>query len=70
MDTRRRWLQNFRRAFQHATFDVVDLMRIDWRAAFYCPSGADHLTADGICIGHKLAQSFIVRPWEASPTPR
>jgi hypothetical protein len=24
MDTRRRWLQNFRRAFQHATFDFVD----------------------------------------------
>jgi hypothetical protein len=44
------------------------MMRTDWRAAFYCPSGADRLTADGICIGHTLAQSFILRRWEASST--
>jgi hypothetical protein len=69
-DTKRRWLQSYHRPFKHATFDFVDLMQINWRAAFYCPNAADHLTADGICIGHKLAQSFIVRPWEAaSDTP-
>lgn len=66
VETKRKWLQNFRRPFQYATFDFVDLMRIDWRAAFYCPKAAEHITADGICIGHKLAQSFIVRPWEAA----
>jgi hypothetical protein len=65
-DTKRRWLQNSRHPFQHATCDFVDLMQIDWRAALYCPNAADHLTADGICIGHKLAQSFIVRPWDAA----
>jgi hypothetical protein len=63
-DTKRRWLQNYRCPFQHSPFDFVD--QINWRAAFYCPNAADHLTADGICIGHKLAQSFIVRPWEAA----
>lgn len=67
METKRKWLQSYRRPFQHATFDFVDLMKIDWRAAFYCPNAADHITADGICIGHKLTQSFIVRPWEAAP---
>jgi hypothetical protein len=65
-DTKRRWLHNYRRSFQHATFDFVDLTQINWRAVFFCPNAADHLTADGICIGHKLAQSFIVRPWEAA----
>ena len=42
-------------------------MHIDWRAAFYCANGAANVTADGICIGHKLTQCCIVRPWEAAP---
>jgi hypothetical protein len=49
------------------SFHFVDLMRIEKRAALYCLSSADHLTADGICISHKMAQSYIVRPWEAPP---
>jgi hypothetical protein len=70
VDTKRKKLQNFRRAVQHATFDFVDLMKSGWRAAVYCTSGANHLTADGICIGHKLAQSSIVCRGDLLPQRR
>lgn len=57
-------MQNYHKVFQAATLDLVELMDIDWPAAFTCPSGARQMTADGIMIGHKLCQSHVVRPWE------
>lgn len=65
VDVLRRWMRSCRRPFQAAMLDFVDLMGIDWRAAFTCCNGAPEATADGIQIGHKLGQSCIQRPYEA-----
>lgn len=61
---RNQWLHRYRRAFQAATFDFVELMDIDWRAAFTCLCNFKHWTADGIAIGHKLMHSYLQRAYE------
>ena len=42
-------------------------MRSNWRAAFHCANGAANVTADGICIGHKVTQCYVMHPREAAP---
>ena len=64
----RKWMLQYRQCFQQACLDLVQLWDVDWDASFCCASGgpARQLTADGIQVGHKLAQCCLQRPWEPS----
>ena len=56
------WLFRHRDIYEQATLDFVQLQRRHYEALFSCDCSTGGYTADGISLGYRMSQMFLVSP--------